>query len=107
MLEDVKRTLDMLCDAGLVKMVQHSAGNGLPLGAEVNTKFRKYHYWDSGLLLRVLDLELGSVQPLTELILSGAAEDLVNKGAITEMVAGIVPHFTEAELPPIGKNSYK
>lgn len=86
--EDVKRALSMLCDAGIVKMVQHSAGNGLPLGAEVNPKFKKYHYLDSGLMLRILDLEMGSARPLTELILTGAAEDLVNKGAITEMVAG-------------------
>lgn len=86
--DDIKRALGMLCDAGIVKQVQHSAGNGLPLGAEVNPKFRKYHYLDSGLMLRVLDMELGSARPLTELILTGAAEDLVNKGAITEMVAG-------------------
>lgn len=86
--EDIKKALSMLCDAGIVKMVQHSAGNGLPLGAEVNSKFRKYLYLDSGLLLRILDLEMGSAQPLTELILSGAAADLVNKGTITEMVAG-------------------
>lgn len=86
--EDVKRALTMLCDAGIVKMVQHSAGNGLPLGAEVNQKFRKYIYLDSGLMLRILDMEMGSARPLTELILAGAAEELVNKGQITEMVAG-------------------
>lgn len=86
--EDVKKALSLLCDAGIVKMVQHSAGNGLPLGAEGNIKFRKYHYLDSGLMLRILDMESGSARPLTELILAGAAEDLVNKGAITEMVAG-------------------
>lgn len=86
--EEVKRALELLCDAGIVKIVQMSAGNGLPLGAEVNPKFRKYLYLDSGLMLRILDMELGGAHPLTELILVGAAEDLVNKGAITEMVAG-------------------
>ena len=86
--EDVKRALQMLSDAGIVKVVQHSAGNGLPLGAEINCKYKKYNYLDSGLLLRVLDLELGSSQPLTEMILIGAAEELVNKGKVTEMVAG-------------------
>lgn len=86
--EDVKRALALLCDAGIVKMVQLSAGNGLPLGAEVNNKFRKYHYLDSGLMLRILDMDMGSARPLTELILAGAAEELVNKGAVTEMVAG-------------------
>ena len=86
--EDVKRALQMLSDAGIVKVVQHSAGNGLPLGAEINCKYKKYNYLDSGLLLRVLDFELGSAQPLTEMILIGAAEELVNKGKVTEMVAG-------------------
>ena len=86
--EDVKRALQMLSDAGIIKAVQHSAGNGLPLGAEINCKYNKYNYLDSGLLLRVLDLELGSAQPLTEMILIGAAEELVNKGKVTEMVAG-------------------
>ena len=86
--EDVKRALQMLSDAGIVKVVQHSAGNGLPLGAEINCKYKKYNYLDSGLLLRVLDLELGSAQPLTEMILIGAAEELVNKGKVTEMVVG-------------------
>lgn len=86
--EDVKKALTMLRDAGIVKMVQQSAGNGLPLGAEANPKFRKYNYLDSGLMLRILDMEMGSARPLTELILTGAADELVNKGAITEMVAG-------------------
>jgi predicted AAA+ superfamily ATPase len=86
--DDIKRALTLLCDAGIVKMVQHSAGNGLPLGAEINNKFRKFHYLDTGLLLRILDMEMGSASQLTELILAGAAEDLVNKGHITEMVAG-------------------
>lgn len=60
----------------------------MPLGAEVNDKFRKFNYLDSGLMLRILDMEMGSARPLTELILAGAAEELVNKGPITEMVAG-------------------
>lgn len=45
--------MDMLCDAGIVKLVQHSAGNGMPLGAEVNNKYRKYIYLDTGLMLRM------------------------------------------------------
>ncbi len=86
--EEVKRALTMLCDAGIVKTVHYSAGNGLPLGAQVNNKFRKYIYLDTGLMLRILALDMGSARPLTELILAGAAEELVNKGKIAEMVAG-------------------
>lgn len=86
--DDIKKALTMLCDAGLVKTVQYSAGNGLPLGAEINDKFKKFNYIDSGLMLRVLDIELGSSNPITELIMAGTAEDLINKGQITEIVAG-------------------
>lgn len=86
--EEVKKALKLLCDAGIIKRVSHTAGNGLPLGAEVNDKFRKYIYLDSGLLLRLLDLDLGGARQLTELIIAGTAEDLVNKGGLTEMVLG-------------------
>ena len=70
------------------KRVSHTAANGLPLGAEANEKFRKYIYLDSGLLLCILDMDLGSARQLTELIVSGTAEDLVNKGGLAEMVLG-------------------
>ena len=86
--EEVKKALGLLCDAGIIKRVSLTAGNGLPLGAEVNDKFRKYIYLDSGLLLRILDMDLGSAQQLTELIIAGTAEDLVNKGGLAEMVLG-------------------
>lgn len=86
--EEVKKALGLLCDAGIIKRVNHTAANGLPLGAETNEKFRKYIYLDSGLLLRILDMDLGSAQLLTELIVAGTAEDLVNKGGLTEMVLG-------------------
>ena len=86
--EDVKKALALLCDAGIIKRVSHTAANGLPLGAETNNKFRKYIYLDSGLLLRILDLDFGSAHQLTDLILSGTAADLVNKGGIAEMMLG-------------------
>ena len=86
--EEVKKALKLLCDAGIVKRVSHTAANGLPLGAETNDKFRKYIYLDSGLLLRILDMDLGGARLLTDLIIAGTAEDLVNKGGLTEMVLG-------------------
>ena len=86
--EEVKKALKMLCDAGIIKRVSHTSGNGLPLGAEVNDKFRKYIYLDSGLLLRILDLDLGGARQLTELIIAGNADELVNKGGLSEMVLG-------------------
>ena len=86
--EEVKKALKLLCDAGIVKRVSHTAANGLPLGAEANNKFCKYIYLDSGLLLRILDMDLGGARQLTDLIVAGTAEDLVNKGGLAEMVLG-------------------
>jgi len=86
--EEVKKALKLLCDAGIVKRVSHTAANGLPLGAETNDKFRKYIYLDSGLLLRILDMDMGGARQLTDLIVAGSAEDLVNKGSLAEMVLG-------------------
>ena len=86
--DEVKKALGLLCDAGIIKRVSHTAANGLPLGAEVNEKFRKYIYLDSGLLLRILDMDLGGARQLTDLILAGTADDLVNKGGLAEMMLG-------------------
>ena len=86
--EQVKEALDLLCDAGLVYRIQHTAANGLPLGAEVNIKFNKYIILDTGLLLTLLSNSVGgNIQISTEILVSTAA-DLVNKGSLTEMVAG-------------------
>ncbi len=84
--EQVKEALELLCDAGLIYRVQHTAANGLPLGAEVNIKFNKYLLLDSGLLLTLLNHTTNS--SLTSDIVSATAADLVNKGSLTEMVAG-------------------
>ena len=86
--DDVKKALKLLCDAGIIKRVSYTSGNGLPLGAEVNDKYRKYIYLDSGLLLRILDLDFGGARQLTEMIIAGTSEDLVNKGGLAEMVLG-------------------
>lgn len=86
---DVKKALGFLCDAGILYRVQHTAANGIPLGAEVNPKFNKYILLDSGLLLCLLNMGNYGTNPLTASILSDTAADLVNKGSLTEMVAGL------------------
>lgn len=86
--DDIKRALNMLCDAGIIKEVRHTAANGLPLGAQTNNKFRKFIYLDSGLMLRIQALDFGGAQQVVQQILGDTAEELVNKGGITEMVAG-------------------
>lgn len=88
--EKVKEALELLKDAGLIKPVVHTAANGIPLGAEINDKFVKYIFLDSGLLLRLLGLEnVGGTSEIFKLIFAGTESDLVNKGHITEMVAGL------------------
>lgn len=86
--EQIKKALDMLSDAGIIKEIKYTAANGLPLGAQTNDKFRKYIYLDTGLLLRIFDLEFGDTGLITEQILSSASAELVNRGSIAEMTAG-------------------
>lgn len=86
--EDVKIALSMLTDAGLIKPIKHTAANGIPLGAETNDKFIKYQFLDSGLLLQILDLNFGGISQVTSEILTSSAADLVNKGALAEMIVG-------------------
>lgn len=87
--EDVKEALRLLRDAGVIIPVQMSAANGLPLGAQVNTKFTRYDYLDTGLLLRLLAMTYDDDNELTRLILAGEAPDLVNKGIVTELTVGL------------------
>lgn len=88
--EKVKVALELLTDAGLIRPVVHTAANGLPLGAEINSKFVKYVFLDSGLMLQLLGLEnAGTLSEITKSILVSAASDLVNKGHLAEMVAGL------------------
>jgi hypothetical protein len=88
--EKVKTALELLRDAGLIIPVTHTAANGLPLGAQTNEKFVKYLLLDSGLLLRQLGLEQpNGMEKISSEILTFSATDLVNKGSVTEMVAGL------------------
>lgn len=87
--EEVKEGLRLLRDAGIIIPVQMSAANGLPLGAQVNPKFTRYDYLDTGLLLRVLAMNYDDDKELTRLILAGEAPELVNKGIVAELTAGL------------------
>lgn len=85
----IKEALSLLTLAGLLVPVCSTAANGFPLGAEADEKCVKYLFMDSGLLLAVLGMDYGNVTSISEAILIGNAADLVNKGHITEMVAGL------------------
>lgn len=85
----IKEALSLLTLAGLIIPIYNTAANGFPLGAETDEKCVKYLLLDSGLLLAFLGMDYGSITTISEQILIGNATDLVNKGHITEMVAGL------------------
>ena len=86
--EQVRTALTYLRDAGLIIPIFHSAANGIPLGAEINSKFAKYLMLDSALMLDFLGISDDTKdQDMT--ILAETAENLVDKGNVTEMTAGL------------------
>ena len=85
----IRKAVRLLTLAGLVIPVIATSGNGIPLDAEANEKNMKILLLDSGLLLSVLQLEGNLAQHLVELIMTGSPQDLVNKGGLVEMVAGL------------------
>lgn len=78
----IKQALDLLQMAGLVYTVTHTAANGVPLGAEINIKSRKYLLFDTGILQRILGLNIGD-------ILLEKDFETINKGAIAELHVGL------------------
>lgn len=85
----IREAVRLLTLAGLVIPVIATSGNGIPLDAEANEKNMKILLLDSVLLLSVLQLEGNLAQHLVDLIMTGSPKDLVNKGGLVEMVAGL------------------
>jgi len=86
---EVKKALDLLIKAGLVVAVTRSDANGVPLGSEEDASYRKIMPFDQGLMLRMLNLTDVDVTKITNNILIGDENELVNKGPMAEMVAGL------------------
>ena len=78
----IKDALHLLTLAGLIKPVVHTDGNGLPLGAEANDSYTKYLFLDLGLMQTMLGT------PAADILLASEV-DFVNKGAASEMFAGL------------------
>ncbi len=78
----LKESLELLDQAGIIFPVVHSSSNGIPLGAQTNDKFRKYLIFDTGIFQRFLNLDLSELFLNTEI-------SLVNKGVIAELYAGL------------------
>lgn len=54
----IKEALQLLEKAGLIYPVYHSAGNGLPLGSEINPKKFRLMLFDHGMFQRILGLKI-------------------------------------------------
>jgi len=80
--KQIKEAVELLIMAGLVIPVVHTSANGLPLGAEMNSKHRKMLLLDTGILQRLFGLQLA------EILLSNDL-DFVNKGNIAELYVGL------------------
>ncbi len=86
---EVRKALDMLTKAGIVIPVTHTAANGLPLGSEEDKSYQKMLMLDTGIMLRLLNMTTGDVSELTQQILTSDVNNLVNKGPMAEMLAGL------------------
>ncbi len=73
--------LDLLCKANVIHKIYHSAGNGIPLGAEINLEWFKTIMVDVALCQAILGFDLSTwfLQPGIE---------FVNRGTITEAFIG-------------------
>lgn len=69
----------MLQFAGILIPVNHTAANGLPLGSEADSAYRKMLLLDPGLMLRLLNMTMGEVTQITPRILTASAADLIHK----------------------------
>ncbi len=79
--EQVRMALNTLILAGLVYPVTHTSANGIPLGAEINEKYRRMIFFDTGMLQSMLCLDLGEY-------LASADMQVINRGAIAETFVG-------------------
>ena len=79
--EQIRAALDTLILAGLVYPVTHTSANGIPLGAEINEKYRRMIFLDTGMLQSMLGLDLGEYLASTDM-------QVINRGAIAETFVG-------------------
>jgi len=90
----VKQALDLLTMAGLVYPITHTAANGIPLGSEINLKFQRFTMLDTGLFLRVLNLDI------SQILISNDFQT-VNQGALAEIFVGLELLKSSPPLNPI------
>lgn len=86
---EIKKALELLTLADIIVPVTHTAANGVPLGSESDSAYRKMLLLDTGLMLRILNMTIGDISDLTTHILTSDITELVNKGDVAEMIAGL------------------
>lgn len=79
--EQIRSALETLILAGLVYPVTHTSANGIPLGAETNEKYRRMLLCDTGIVQRILNLDISEFFNTQDL-------RVVNQGAIAETFVG-------------------
>jgi len=77
----LKQALDLLVQAGLAYKVYHTAGHGIPLGAEIKSNRFKVILFDTGIHFRMLGLNNADVLVADDV-------DMINKGSIAEVFIG-------------------
>jgi predicted AAA+ superfamily ATPase len=80
--EQIRNALYILEKAGLIYAITHSNCNGIPLGAEINPKRKKYIVLDTGIYQRILGLDFSHI------LLDNDVE-FINKGHISELFVGL------------------
>jgi predicted AAA+ superfamily ATPase len=78
----VKDSLELLTMSGIIIPVEHTSANGIPLGAEVKLGKSKYVMFDTGICLKILNLNIGEFIASTDF-------SVINKGHIAEVFAGL------------------
>jgi predicted AAA+ superfamily ATPase len=78
----VKQALGLLLMAGLAHAVTHTAANGIPLGAEINPKYRRIIPCDTGIFLHILGIDKSKILIKNDF-------KTVNRGALAEIFTGL------------------
>ena len=93
---ETKNALSLLSMARIISIVHHSAGNGIPLGAEMNDKFFKAFLLDTGLVSSQLGLTNIKPAEISKLVPSnrgGIAEQFVAQQIRYAIAAGGEPEI--------------
>jgi len=77
----IATALEKLCLAKVAFKVNHTASNGIPLGAEINEKIFKVIFLDVGLLATSVDLNFSNLLQTDDIT-------MINAGAIAEQFIG-------------------